>query len=195
MNYLAHAYLADTNDTFMIGNLIADFVKGSADKRYSREIAAGIVFHRKVDAFADGHEKTAASRQLFSPGRRRTAGIVLDICYDHFLAKNWDRYADIELAAFIQRVYDLLQSHLDLLPERFRQIFPRMLSQNWLASYGSLNGVQLALSRMSNRLSGNIRLDDAMVDINANYSTLEGNFSSFFPDLIEFARNYRKDSV
>ena len=195
MNYLAHAYLADTGERFLIGNLIADFVKGSADKSYGKEIAAGIVFHRKVDAFADGHEMSAASRRLFAPERRRTAGIVMDICYDHFLAKNWHRYADIELTVFVTRIYDLLQSHLEMLPERFRQVIPRMRTQNWLASYGSLQGVELALSRMSRRLSGNIRLDDAMIDINAHYGTLEDNFSAFFPDLIEFARNYRRDPL
>lgn len=195
MNYLAHAYLADTTDRFLIGNLIADFVKGSADKRYDSDIAAGIVFHRKIDAFADSHPVTAASRRLFAPERRRTAGIVMDICYDHFLAKNWQRYAEIELAAFVVRVYDLLQSHLDLLPERFQQVFPRMRRQNWLTSYGSLKGVELALTRMSGRLSGNIRLDDAMADIMTNYGYLEDNFFVFFPDLIEFARNYRQDPL
>ena len=195
MNYLAHAYLADNGDAFLIGNLIADFVKGSADKAYGREIAAGIVFHRKVDAFADGHDMSAASRRLFAPERRRTAGIVMDICYDHFLAKNWPRYADTELAVFVTRIYDLLQAHLELLPERFRQVFPRMRTQNWLVSYVSLQGVELALSRMSKRLSGNIRLDDAMADINAHYGALEENFAAFFPDLIEFARNYRKDPL
>ena len=195
MNYLAHAYLAETNDRFQIGNLIADFVKGSAAKSYDGKIAAGIIFHRRVDTFADGHDMTIASRRLFAPERRRTAGVVLDICYDHFLAKNWHRYADIELAEFVGRVYDLLQSHLDQLPERFRQVFPRMIEQNWLASYGSLEGVEVALARMSRRLSGNIRLDDAMVDISANYGALEGNFSAFFPDLIEFARNYLQDPL
>ncbi|KPJ79121.1 MAG: hypothetical protein AMJ54_00200 [Deltaproteobacteria bacterium SG8_13] len=195
MNYLAHAYLADSTDRFLIGNLIADFVKGSADKKYDRQIAAGIVFHRKVDAFADGHHMTAASRRLFAPHRRRTAGIVLDICYDHFLAKNWGRYAEIELAVFIAGIYDLLQSHIDLLPKRFRQVLPRMREQNWLSSYRSLEGVELTLMRISRRLSANIRLDDAMADITACYGALEDNFSAFFPDLIEFARNYRPDPL
>jgi acyl carrier protein phosphodiesterase len=70
-----------------------------------------------------------------------------------------------------------------------------MIEQNWLASYGSLDGVEVALARMSGRLSGNIRLDDAMVDITANYGALEDNFSAFFPDLIEFARNYLQDPL
>jgi acyl carrier protein phosphodiesterase len=119
----------------------------------------------------------------------------MDICYDHFLAKHWRRYADVDLAVFISRIYELLQTHIDILPERFRQVFPRMLEQNWLATYQSLQGVRLALTRISRRLSGNIRLDDAMVDIAVNYGPLEENFFAFFPDLIEFARNYRQDSL
>ncbi len=195
MNYLAHAYLADTTDEFLVGNLIADFVKGQIGKDYSGQMAEGILFHRKIDTFADNHAMTAASRRLFKPERRRTAGIVLDICYDHFLAKNWARYADIELAAFIARIYDLLQLHLEDLPERFRSIFPRMRAQNWLASYDSLDGVQLALTRISRRLSGGIRLEEAMPDIVANYAALAANFSAFFPDLIEFSRNYRPNPL
>ncbi len=195
MNYLAHAYLADTTDEFLVGNLIADFVKGKVSNRYDREIAAGIALHRKIDAFADSHPLSVASRKLFSPERRRFAGIVLDICHDHFLAKNWTDYADIELAAFVSRIYDLLHAHRELLPERFRQVFPRMLEQNWLGSYGSLQGVELALTRISRRLSGSIRLDEAMPDITAHYDALEANFSAFFPDLIEFARNYRPDPI
>ena len=195
MNYLAHAYLAGANDRFQVGNLIADFVKGSAGRTYGGQIAAGIIFHRKVDGYADNHELTVASRKLFAPERRRTAGVVLDICFDHFLAKNWQQYADIELQEFVERLYDLLQSHLDLLPDRFREVFPRMRQQNWLTSYRSLKGVELALTRMSRRLSGDIQLNDAMTDINANYGALEGNFAAFFPDLIEFARNYRQDPL
>ena len=195
MNYLAHAYLAGTNDRFQVGNLIADFVKGSAAKSYGGQIAAGIVFHRKVDGYADSHDLTVASRKLFAPERRRIAGVVMDICYDHFLARNWQQYADMELAEFVGRLYDLLQSHLDLLPDRFREVFPRMREQNWLTSYRSLKGVELALTRMSRRLSGDIHLNDAMADINANYSALEGNFTAFFPDLIEFARNYLQDPL
>ncbi len=195
MNYLAHAYLADTADEFMVGNLIADFVKGRVGGRYGRDIADGIAFHRKIDVFADGHAMTADSRRLFRPDRRRYAGIILDICYDHFLSRHWTSYADIELAEFVSRVYALLQSHIDLLPERFRQVFPRMLAQNWLGNYGTLQGIERTLSRMSRRLSGDIRLDDAMPDITTHYGALETNFCAFFPDLIEFARNYRQDSL
>ena len=195
MNYLAHAFLADTPDRYLVGNLIADFVKGKVSHHTDRQIAAGIRFHRKVDVFADNHDMTIASRKLFSPQRRRTAGIVLDICYDHFLAKNWNRYADMELAVFVTRVYDVLQRHLDLLPQRFCEVFPRMRKQNWLGSYGSLTSVELTLTRMSRRLSGNHRLEEAMPDIRTHYGALEANFSAFFPDLIEFARNYRQDPL
>ena len=87
------------------------------------------------------------------------------------------------------------QRHRAYLPERFRSIFPRMRTQNWLGSYDSLDGVQLALTRISRRLRSHIHLDEAMPDITANYAALEANFSDFFADLIEFARNYRPNPL
>ena len=190
MNYLAHAFLADTSDEFLIGSLIGDFVKGALRKRYSQEVTDGIIFHRKIDVFTDAHKMTIASKKLFSGKQRRYAGIVLDICCDHFLSRHWPTYSDTELADFILRVYAVLQKHAPILPERFQSVLPRMLQQNWLACYRSLQGVEMTLERISRRIAHNIHLKDAMQDIQKNYKSLERNFLVFFPDLMQFTKGY-----
>jgi acyl carrier protein phosphodiesterase len=190
MNYLAHLYLADTSDEFLIGSFLGDFVKGSIGDQYSREMSSGIIFHRKIDTYADAHEKTVSSRNLFSQERRRFAGIILDICYDHFLSKHWCDYSDTDLQVFIARVYDILQKYHKIFPSRLESVLPRMISQNWLGSYLTLKGVEITLDRISKRISKKDSLKGSIADIRANYTALEANFLSFFPDLVAYAESY-----
>lgn len=193
MNYLAHGYLADTSEEFLVGSFMGDFVKGQIGDQYSPEIMRGIMFHRKIDIFADTHEITTSSRNLFSQKTRRFAGIILDICYDHFLSKNWADYSDKTLSRFIAHVYDLLHKYREILPQRLKSVLPRMVRQNWLGSYLTLEGVEITLNRISKRISRENSLDEAMVEIRSQYNTLEKNFLAFFPDLVAYAQSYIDD--
>jgi acyl carrier protein phosphodiesterase len=191
MNYLAHLFLADDSDEFLIGSFLGDFVKGAVDDRYSEEITRGIIFHRKIDTYADAHERTVASRNLFKPERRRFAGIIVDICYDHFLAKHWPNYSDIKLSAFISYVYETLQTYYEILPERLKYILPRMIKQNWLESYQTIDGVEITLNRISKRITKENSLKGSIEEIRLNYNALEKNFLDFLPDLVVYAKSYR----
>jgi acyl carrier protein phosphodiesterase len=193
MNYLAHLYLADTSDEFLIGSFLGDFVKGSISDRYSQGIITGIKFHRKIDSYADRHKKTVASRNLFSREKRRFAGIILDICYDHFLSKHWSEYSDTALPEFIARVYDLLQKYQDIFPPRLKSVLPRLISQNWLGTYLTLEGVEITLNRISKRISIKNSLEGSVSEIESNYAELETNFLAFFPDLVAFAKSFTRE--
>ena len=190
MNYLAHAYLAESSDEFLIGSFIGDFVKGSVGAHFSAEITNGIVFHRQVDTFTDSHKLTRASRSLFSPHRRRFAGIIIDICYDHFLSRHWSTYADTELPAFIERIYAVLKRHRSILPLKLQTVLPRMFKQNWLACYLTLDGVDITLNRIAKRISRENCLNGSIDEVKNNYQRLEENFLTFFPDLLDFAQPY-----
>ena len=193
MNYLAHLYLANTSDEFLIGSFLGDFVKGSISDQYSQEISTGIKFHRKIDIFADTHEKTVASRNLFSPEKRRFAGIILDICYDHFLSKHWSKYSDTILPEFIAHVYDLLQEYQDIFPQRLKNVLPRLISQNWLGTYLTLTGVEITLNRIEKRISRKNSLEGSVSEIRTNYADLEKNFLVFFPDLVVYAKSFIRE--
>src|SRR5262245_53258857 len=176
MNYLAHLLLAGPEPESLLGALMGDFVKGPLGAQYSPAITHALVLHRRVDSFTDAHPVTATSRARISRDRRRFAGIMIDLFYDHFLARDWTAHASEPLDAFTQRVYSVLQQHESLLPQRLRLIAPRMAEHDWLSSYAQIESIHIALDRMSLRLKRANHLAGAGTELEANYAALESDF-------------------
>jgi acyl carrier protein phosphodiesterase len=193
MNYLAHLFIADEVNDSLIGHLLGDFVKGAAIRNYDRVIQDAIRFHRKIDSFSDAHELTRASRSRIRRPWRRFAGIVVDVCYDHFLARSWHRFSDEALPEFVRRVYVDLQSHRCALPDEAEQVLKRMISYDWLNSYQDLNKVGIALDRIAGRLTRGERFLGSIHDVQANYTALQEDFLSFFPELVYFALAFKQN--
>ena len=187
MNYLAHLYLAGPEPEALLGALMGDFVKGPLASRYPAPLARALALHRRIDSFTDAHPRVAVSRARMSAPRRRFAGIMVDLFYDHFLARNWTEYASEPLHQFTGRVYTLVQLHHARLPERLQSLAPRMAEQDWLGSYRDVGAVHEALDRISRRLKRENRLEGAGVELDANYAALETDFRVFFPDVVGFA--------
>lgn len=193
MNYLAHIYLARHSDDAMLGALLGDFVKPHSGEQFSAEMEAEIVTHRKVDSFTDSHPLVLDAKALFEGPRRRYAGILLDVFYDHLLAVNWARYSDVPLESFIARFYRALARRAEVLPANLARAAPYMIEQDWLGSYLQYEGVEIAIHRISTRLSRNgDLLRDGLADVKANYTQLEALFHAFFPDLIAFVESRRR---
>ncbi|MBS0307505.1 MAG: DUF479 domain-containing protein [Proteobacteria bacterium] len=192
MNYLAHIYLARHDNAAMLGALLGDFAKANVAGKYAPLIETEILLHRKIDSYTDSHAVTKAALQRFAPGRRRFAGIVLDVFYDHLLAKDWPSYSDVPLQEFVQNFYRTLDTHHHLLPPKLLDIAPRMAEQNWLGSYQDFRSVEFAVNRISQRLSrdGNL-LREALLDLEAHHTALTAGFAHFFPELMQFAEAER----
>ena len=194
MNFLAHLYLADRQPDALLGSLMGDFVKGPLEGRFSAELTRALAQHRKVDAFTDAHPIVRASRGRVAPARRRFAGILVDVFYDHFLALHWEDYADEPLEAFTREVYSLLRTREAILPERLRLIAPRMAQLDWLGSYRRVEAVHVALDRMGERLKRGNALLGAGEELTANYAGLEADFRAFFPEVVRFAEDLGSSS-
>ena len=110
MNFLAHLYLSQNNTDILIGNFIADHVKGSQFYNYSKEIQQGILLHREIDLFTDTHPIVKQSMQRLHKRYRHYNGVIIDIFYDYFLAKNWSKYSDIPLQIFADTIYKFFQN-------------------------------------------------------------------------------------
>ena len=186
MNFLAHLFLDSSSDDALLGSLLGYFVKGGIEGRFSAEVSDAIFLHRKIDSFADAHMITRKSRNRISPLRRRFAGIIVDVCYDHFLSMHWHHFGTTDLKSFVDQVYAVLIKNRSLLPERLRRILPFMISQNLLGSYIHLEKVGNALDRIASRLSRGGQFMRAITEIEANYEALEIDFLAFFPDLTAF---------
>ncbi|WP_373535882.1 ACP phosphodiesterase [Microcoleus sp.] len=187
MNYLAHLFLSDGTPASLIGNLLGDFVKGSAVNLYSEEIRNGIDLHRKVDIYTDSHAVVRSSTSLVCAQRRRFAGVLVDVFYDHFLAKNWLEYSKVPLRDFSRNAYKVLQENVDILPESLQRVMPQIIAGDWLGSYQEIDGIDNALKRISARINWTNNLADGIEDLTVNYQQLESDFRAFFPDLISYA--------
>ncbi len=187
MNYLAHLYLSGPDDDVLLGSLMGDFVKGPLDGRHGAAITHGIALHRKIDSFTDAHPLVRASKARVSPERRRYAGIMVDMFYDHFLARYWTEFSDEPLAAFTQRVYAVLARRSDVLPERLRSMAPTMSRTDWLGSYAQVESIHAALNRMGRRLKRENRLLDSAQELERDYGAFEQDFRAFLPEVGRFA--------
>lgn len=195
MNYLAHLYLAENNDTSLVGNLLGDFVKGRLNEPLDPGIRRGILLHRSIDRFTDAHPMHLRSRRRISARRRRYAGIIIDMAYDHFLARQWSRFHNEPLERFANRVYSALYRHQAELAPRLREILPRMAQEDWLSSYRDLGCIGTALDRLALRLSRPTPLAGAVSEIQAAYRGLEADFTQILPDLKRFTAQWYASNV
>jgi acyl carrier protein phosphodiesterase len=171
-----------------VGSLMGDFVKGPLSGGHGIEITKALALHRRIDAYTDGHDVVRRSRHRISAPRRRFAGILVDMFYDHFLARRWDEYNDAPLERFTARIYSALHEHRAMLPERLQKIAPRMAAADWLGSYRHIEAVGFALDRMGERLKRGNALLHSSEELVVHYDAFDGDFRAFFPDVVRFAR-------
>tara|TARA_R110000850_G_scaffold202967_7_gene329071 strand:- start:4231 stop:4836 length:606 start_codon:yes stop_codon:yes gene_type:complete len=197
MNFLAHLHLAEPTPESQLGNLLGDFVKGYPwDDRFPRSIWQGIVEHRAVDAFTDQHVEWKLSRGLLPPHLRRFAGIVVDIYYDHFLYRHWDRFSESgSIGDFIRTVHRQLDSVLPLAPREASEVIQVMIEEEWLDSYGSLEGIELTLQRVSKRSPAIEPVFDAAAALRGQLHEMESHFLKFYPDLISHVKTMRDERI
>ena len=187
MNVRAHALLASPRPEVMLGSLIGDFVRGRIDSALPPDVRAGVALHRAVDGYTDSHEEVLAARRLFVPPFRRYAGILLDVWFDHLLARQWARFGEGDLDDFSDRVRALLDANVEFVPERMRA-FAAYLGANALpAAYRHTAMIGNVLHGMSHRLSRANPLADALPVLVALHAPLQQRFEAFFPDLRNFA--------
>ncbi len=185
MNFLAHIFLSGNNDQLMIGNFIADSVKGKKKDDYPDAIRKGIELHRFIDSFTDHHEVVLNSIRRIQNHQEKYSAVVIDIFYDHFLAANFSEYSEVPLQEFSQNTYRILVENRATLPPGVDRILPFMIERNWLLNYATIEGIGWALTGMSRRVKYENRMHVAVRDLQEHYTDLENDFRKFFPILME----------
>ena len=189
MNFLAHLYLSKENTDLMLGNFLGDFVRGNKYKKFNTTIQKGILLHRQIDTFTDANEIVRKSKRRLHERYGHYDGIIIDLFYDHFLAKNWSDYSAIPLDVYAQGFYQLMHTNYDILPEKAQNILPYLEKYNWLYNYQFIDGMKTVLEGMNRRTKMISKMDVAIEDLQEHYSEFENDFTQFFKELITFTDN------
>ena len=188
MNFLAHAYLSFNNPDLMVGNFIADFVKGNDYHQYQEPVKQGILLHRNIDHFTDQHQQVRKSKSRLYQQYRHYAGVIVDMYYDHFLAANFHHFHHTPLARFTSHLYKTVNAYQDKLPEKAEHILYHMSRGNWLLSYARIKGIEQALNGLGHRTRFKSGLDQAGHTLRSDYRLFYQDFMIFFPKVVAFAR-------
>jgi acyl carrier protein phosphodiesterase len=192
MNHLAHALLAAPGDDRMLGSLVADFLRGGIDPSLPAGVREGIALHRSVDAWTDAHPEVVAARALFERPYRRYAGILVDIWFDHLLARDWPRHADGALPDFSRQVQALLLERAADLPPRMRGFAAYLHANDLPAAYARRTVIGSVFEGVSQRLSRANPVGSALPAIEAVAAPLQRHFEAFFPALVQQASRERE---
>lgn len=192
MNFLAHLYLSQNNTNIMIGNFIADHIRGNNFTNFSSEIQKGIFLHRAIDTFTDAHKIVRKSKRRLHERYRHYDGVIIDVFYDYFLAKNWASYSAIPLEIYTNSVYNLFESLATDLPLKSQNFIKYMVEYNILFNYKNKEGIAKVLNGLNKRTKGISKMDLAIEDLNFLETELEEDFTAFFKDLIDFSNQQLK---
>lgn len=184
MNYLAHLLLADQSPASLVGGLLGDFAKGLDVSSLPPAVRAALLQHRRIDVFTDAHPLVRLLRARVSREFARFSGILVDVFYDHFLARN-SASARARAAAFVRiaRLWRVARTRGSQLPERLARVLPRMAREDWLCGYAEVENVGHALAGLERRFSRPTGLSRALVELTGNYDAMHADFAEFFPQL------------
>ncbi|MFC4721669.1 ACP phosphodiesterase [Geojedonia litorea] len=188
MNFLAHIYLSGDNDLITLGNFIADGIRGKSYKKYPVDVQKGILLHREIDTFTDAHPIVRQSTKRLHKNYSHYSGVIVDILYDHFLAKNWKNYSEVPLANYVEEFYEMMEVNFEMLPARIQKLLPFMMTDNWLLSYSKIEGIQRVLNGMNRRTKHVSKMNEATAELKKFYIEFENEFTSFFEELMAFSK-------
>jgi acyl carrier protein phosphodiesterase len=177
----------------MIGNFIADHIKGNNYEGFSKEIQQGILLHREIDTFTDAHKIVRKSKRRLHERYRHYDGVIIDIFYDYFLAKNWDNYSAIPLDIYTDAIHKLFNEISSELPLKSQQFIKYMIEYNILFNYQFEDGIEKVLNGMNHRTKGKSQMNLAIEDLKKLTKEFEEDFTLFFEDLRNFSNQKIKE--
>jgi len=188
MNFLAHIYLSFGDKQITLGNFFADHLRGNKFRHFPEKIQKGILLHREIDTFTDSHPIAKQSSKRLHKNYSHYSRVLVDIFYDHYLAKNWSDYSSTPLEQYVEDFYDLLEDNYAVLPLATQRMMPYMITDNWLLSYANLKGISKVLHGMNRRTKNKSKMNFAVLDLEQHYHAFEDEFVLFFEELITFSR-------
>ena len=192
MNFLAHIYLSGEDEHVKIGNYMADSVGNKIDD-FPSGVKKGILLHRAIDTYTDQHPVFRQGTKRLHPIYHNYAGVIMDMFYDHLLAKNWSKYSDVPLENYAQDFYDILRRNENILAEKTKKQSSYMIQYNWLTEYASLEGIGVILAQMDHRTKHKSGMANSVKELKQYYSEFEQEFFAFFEDMEQFVANKKAE--
>ena len=189
MNYLAHLFLSCEIEDHLIGNFIADSIKRPEGLSFSDTILEGVKLHKMIDEFTDNHKKVKQSTHRVMYHHHKYSSVIIDIWYDHILAKNWEAYSNESLRSFADRMYGILRRRVEDMPAKMQLNLPKMAANDWLMKYAHLEGMNEMFLRLETRVSRPEFVEGALDIYRKVEKELESDFKQFFPELMAFVKN------
>ena len=183
MNFLGHLYVSGEDPLVIVGNFMADGVKGRDLSAWPTKLQTGIRMHRHIDSFTDTHPLTKLGRKRLHAHCGHWSGVALDLFYDHVIASNWQLLRNEPLERFAGRMYTILERHADLMPERAKHMLPYMVQYDWLNSYATLPGIGRALAGLSRRSGAGTQLAGAEAVLEEHLPAYTAECLAFLPQL------------
>ena len=193
MNFLAHALLAGEDPALIVGGVIGDWIKGSLPGVLPEDIANGVALHRAIDTFAESQPSFRRSRSRISVGRRRYAGVLVDVFYDHLLARNWATIHHGSLDEYCETVYRLIEDRLNELPISSHSGLTLMAEENWLLSYAQIEGIADVLARMSLRARQPNPMANGEQEFLADVDGFTSDFNEWLDDMRSFCQHWKSE--
>ncbi len=190
MNFLAHALLAGDEPALIVGGVVGDWIKGTLPGVLPADLARGVALHRAIDNFAESHPAFQRSRSRVSLERRRYAGVLVDMFYDHVLASNWSSIQLRPLDEYCKHVYRLINDRLNDLPVSSHLALNMMTKEDWLNSYALVEGISDVLARMSRRARQPNPLANGEQEFLVNVEGFTEDFYEWVDDAKVFCRQW-----
>ena len=194
MNFLAHALLAGEDPALIVGGVAGDWIKGHLPGALPQDLARGVALHRAIDSYAETHPAFCRSRARVSAERRRYAGVLVDVFYDHLLAQDWVAQHHRPLDEYCDHVYRLIRDRLPDLPASAHHALLLMAKEDWLSSYAQIEGIADVLFRMSRRARQPNPLAQGEREFLADVEGYTADFHAWLADTQAFCRQWRVES-
>lgn len=162
---------------------MADGIRGNDYLNFPDAVKKGILLHRQIDTFTDAHPIYRKSKHRLHEKYGHYSGVIMDILYDHFLAKNWNNYSDEKLEDYAANFYKSLEENYEILSEKTKNLLPYMTERNWLVSYATIAGIEMILFQMDYRTKHRANMQEAVVELEKFYAQFEQEFTDFFEEL------------
>jgi acyl carrier protein phosphodiesterase len=200
MNYLAHLFLSKHHPEIIIGNMLEDFISGNIEHprniHLSVNIKKGIKLHRLIDTLTDTHLEVKKAKKYFYEDFGKYSPIIIDVLFDHYIIKHWDKFSEESFENFRRRIYTSLELHQEIQPDSMKNLIKSMIHHDWLKNYSEVWGLEKAFEGLNKKIGKKeLDLKKSIPIFENNYTNIENNFLIFFPELIEMCEQFLKENL